>query len=60
MKKVSSEVVRNIEDWIIEYLFETIKAPIDRRSLTCFVCDRRARGNGHNIKDCIQIADVFM
>ena len=60
VKKVSPKVVHNIEDRIIKYLVETTKMPINRRPLTCFVCDRRARGNSHNIKDCIQIADVLM
>ena len=58
MKRANSEEVRNIEDHISEYLSETLKVPSERRMLNCFVCGRQARGNNHNIKDCIQIAEV--
>ena len=54
------EEVRDIEDQIGEYLAEATKTPSKRRPLTCFVCGRQARGNSHNIKDCIQIADVLL
>ena len=60
IKKANPEEVRDIEDQIGEYLAEVTKTPSKRRLLTCFVCGRQARGNTHNIKDCIQIANVSL
>ena len=60
MKRASLEEVRNIKDHIGEYLSETTKTPSERRMLNCFVCGRQARGSNHNIKDCIQIAEVSL
>ena len=60
LKKADPEEVRDIEDQISEYLAEATKTPSKQRLLTCFVCGRQARGNSHNIKDCIQIADVSL
>ena len=60
MKRASAEEVRNIEDHICKYLTETRKGSSERRTLNCFVCDRQARGSNHNIKYCIQIAEVSL
>ena len=60
MKEASAEEVNDIENQVIEYLIEVAKTPANRRPLKCFVCGRKARGNSHNIKDCIEIVDVSM
>ena len=60
IKNADPKEVCDIEDRIGEYLVESAKTPSKQRLLTCFVCGRQARGNSHNIKDCIQIADVSL
>ena len=60
MKRASLEEVRNIEDRIGQYLSETLKPSAAQRTLNCFVCGRQARGSNHNIKDCMQIAEVSL
>ena len=60
MKRASLEEVRDIEDHISQYLSETLKPSAARRTLNCFVCGRQARGSNHNIKDCMQIAEVSL
>ena len=60
LKRASLEEVRDIEDRICQYLSETLKPPAARRMLNCFVCGRQARGSNHNIKDCMQIAEVSL
>ena len=60
MKRASLEEGRDIEDHISQYLSKTLKPSATRRTLNCFVCGRQARGNNHNIKDCMQIAEVSL
>ena len=60
LKQADSEEMRDIEDHICEYLAKATKTPNKQRLIPCFVCGRQARGNSHNIKDCIQIADVSL
>ena len=60
MKKTDPEEVRNIENKVIEYLNESATGSTNRMQIICFVCNRQARGNNHNIKDCIQIVDVSL
>ena len=60
MKRASLEEVCDIEDHISQYLSETLKPSAARRMLNCFVCGRQARGSNHNIKDCMQIAEVSL
>ena len=60
IKRADPEEVWDIENWIGKYLIEMTKTPNNQMLLTCFVCGRKARGNSHNIKDCIQIADVSL
>ena len=60
IKKADPEEVCDIEDQIGKYLVKSAKTPSKERPITCFVCGRQAGGNSHNIKDCIQIADVSL
>ena len=60
LKKANPEEIHDIEDHICEYLTEVTKTPNKQRLVPCFVCGGQARGNSHNIKDCIQIADVSL
>ena len=60
MKRASPEQVRDIKDHIGQYLSETLKPSTARKMLNCFVCGRQARGSNHNIKDCMQIAEVSL
>ena len=60
MKKVDPEEGRNIENKVIEYLNESAKGSTSQMQTICFVRSRQARGNNHNIKDCIQIVDVSL
>ena len=60
MKNARDEEVRNIEDQIIDYLIETAKLPRNQTQLCCFMCNRKARDNKHDIQDCFQIVEVSL
>ena len=60
MKRASLEEGHDIEDHIGQYLSEILKPSATRRMLNCFVCGRQARDSNHNIKDCMQIAEVSL
>ena len=60
MKKAGPTEVCNIEDRIGQYLTKTLKPSGIQRTLNCFVCSQQARGSNHNIKDCLQIAEVSL
>ena len=60
MKNAREEDVQNIEDQIIDYLIETAKLPRNQTQLCCFVCNRKARDNKHDIQDCFQIVEVSL